>query len=383
MPQEKSAAFTQIFAYEKKGNSAVIRRCFSRDTKVVIPEQIEGIPVTEIGAYAFSAHLDETALKQEIEQGTVKITTSVLEERGMLPEAVQGMQLEKLVIPRSVVRVGRYCFYNCDHLKSLSFGNALKDWGSGVFTGCHHIQEINLAVMGEENSMLKDILDEIREELCVNYILCAQTKQRDGAQEAGYQNDLGVQQSAALEGLYRNDLGLQQSDDPEAPYREKPAARLMFPEFYEEGVENTPARILETRVHGTGILYRNCFQGRKIDFHQYDNAFSSAQVQESKEFLLRLVLYRLMAPYQLSEPARERYLQFLTAHLEDYARFLAAGRDLEGIRWISGALKDGSVFFDALTEYAGRSQYAEALGFVMEQRRKQKLPVKKRQRFEL
>lgn len=355
MPQEKSAAFTQIFAYEKKGNSAVIRRCFSRDTKVVIPERIEGIPVTEIGAYAFSAHLDEAALKKEIELGTVKMTTSVLEERGRIPEAVQGMQLENLVIPRSVVRVGRYCFYNCDHLRSLSFGNDLKDWGSGVFTGCHHIQQMNLAVMGEENSMLKDILDEIREELCVNYILCAQNKQEDAQQNA----------------------------DPEAPYREKPAARLMFPEFYEEGVENTPARILETRVHGTGILYRNCFQGRKIDFRQYDHAFSSAQAQESTEFLLRLVLYRLMAPYQLTEQAKEKYLQFLTAHLTEYARFLTEQRDLDSIRWISQTLEDGSEFFDALTESAGRSQYAEALGYVMEQRRKQKLPVKKRQRFEL
>ena len=43
MLQEQGAEFTQTFAYEKKGNSAVIRRCFSRDTKAVIPEEIDGL----------------------------------------------------------------------------------------------------------------------------------------------------------------------------------------------------------------------------------------------------------------------------------------------------------------------------------------------------
>ena len=54
---------TQSFAYELKGNSAVILRCFSRDTKAEIPEMLEGHPVTEVGAYAFSAHMDEAAFK--------------------------------------------------------------------------------------------------------------------------------------------------------------------------------------------------------------------------------------------------------------------------------------------------------------------------------
>ena len=38
----------QAFAYERKGNSAVIRRCFSRDTKAAVPGMIDGLPVTEL-----------------------------------------------------------------------------------------------------------------------------------------------------------------------------------------------------------------------------------------------------------------------------------------------------------------------------------------------
>ena len=62
--QEQGAEFTQTFAYEKKGKRPVIRRVFHVDTKAVIPEEIDGLPVTEIGAYAFSAHLDEAVFQR-------------------------------------------------------------------------------------------------------------------------------------------------------------------------------------------------------------------------------------------------------------------------------------------------------------------------------
>ena len=41
-------------------------------------------------------------------------------------------------------------------------------------------------------------------------------------------------------------------------------AKLIFPEHYEEAVENTPARIVETHYHGSGGDYRQCFYGQGI-----------------------------------------------------------------------------------------------------------------------
>ena len=361
MLQEQGAEFTQTFAYEKKGNSAVIRRCFSRDTKAVIPEEIDGLPVTEIGAYAFSAHLDEAVFQKELAEGKIRISRSVFGEKNL---PVLDAKLEEVVFPLSVVRVGRYCFYNCDYLKKLSFGDGLKDWGSGVFTGCHHIRSICMAVSGDGSSMLKDMLDEIREELCVDYI------------------ELKNQ-------------GADRTTDPERPYRAPVTARLMFPEFYEEGVENTPARILETHVHGSGILYRNCFQGRKIDFYQYDNAFPHAMAQESGEFVLQLALWRLRYPKELSGRAREGYLDFLKNHVREYAEFLVKSRQIEEIRLVCRTLEEEKneletaggmaldCFLEALTEWAGKKQYAEALSFVMDYRHAHHAPVKKRARLEL
>ena len=370
MLQKQGTELTQTFAYEKKGNSAVIRRCFSRDSKAVIPEAIDGLPVTEIGAYAFSAHLDETAFQKELAEGKIRISSAVFAEEHLT--VLDGAKLEEIVFPLSVVRVGRYCFYNCDHLKKLSFGDGMKDWGSGVFTGCHHIRSIRMAVSGDGSSMLKDMLDEIREELCVDYI------------------ELQDQNVAA---------------NPERPYCAPVTARLMFPEFYEEGVENTPARILETHVHGSGILYRNCFQGRKIDFYQYDNAFPHAEAQESEEFVMQLALWRLRYPKGLNERSRERYLVFLERHVREYAEFLVKRRQIEEIRWICRVLEDEksqekwkdihgtqqeeraqtalASFLEALTEWAGKKQYAEALSFVMDYRHVHHAPVKKRLRLEL
>ena len=48
---------------------------------------------------------------------------------------------------------------------------------------------------------------------------------------------------------------------------------LTFPEYYEESVENTPARITETHVHGCGHRYRYCFENTQLLFREYDSLF--------------------------------------------------------------------------------------------------------------
>lgn len=341
----KEAELTQAFLYERRGNSAVIWRCFSRDTKAVVPEEIGGLRVEQVAPYAFSAHGDEAELWKKYSSHALHLSSSLLfedqEDIRKLP-VLCGNQLEEIVLPPTVTGVGRYCFYNCANLRRLSFTGRLADWGSGVFTGCHRVEKIRLSVGPEGTSFLKDVLDEVREELMVEYVELA--KDQDPA----------------------------------------PAARLMFPEFYEEGVENTPARILETHVHGSGILYRNCFQSRRLDFRQYDVLFPHAKAQESEEFLIRMVLGRLLFPYQLIPAAREQYETYAREHQREFARYLTAKQDAEGIRWMLELLGDkGEVFASQVTEQAGHRKYAEALSLVMEYRRRQGGRAGKRRRLEL
>ena len=42
------------FAYEIKNGCAVVRRCYDFGKEAEIPSEIDGYPVTELGAYAFS-----------------------------------------------------------------------------------------------------------------------------------------------------------------------------------------------------------------------------------------------------------------------------------------------------------------------------------------
>lgn len=150
----------QSFAYERKGDSAVIWRCFSHDTKAYIPERIEGCPVTGIVPYAFSSHMDEKELQNGIRSGKIRLYVPEAlrrnEVRGAEPDAfLCGDALEEIVLPENTRSVGRYCFYDCHRLRRIVFCGALTDWGQGVFTRCHHVHELCVYTDEDGKSSLK------------------------------------------------------------------------------------------------------------------------------------------------------------------------------------------------------------------------------------
>ena len=116
--------------------------------------------------------------------------------------------------------------------------------------GCSGLRELDIQLMGGPRSCFKEVLSELRQTLTVS---C-----RDS--------------SGAL------------------------AARLIFPEFFEESVENTPARITMREMHGCGHMYRYCFEGPEFSFGEYDRLFPHVQVQEKPELVTRLAVYRLYWP---------------------------------------------------------------------------------------
>ncbi|MCD8337168.1 MAG: leucine-rich repeat domain-containing protein [Lachnospiraceae bacterium] len=348
---------SQLFAYEKKGDSAVILRCFSHDGNVRIPEKIDGLPVRELAPYAFSSHMDERELTDAFHRGDLRIASPepvTMQRSGdnwkldNLP-AVSGERLESVILPQTMGRVGRYCFYDCARLKRLEFPGALYDWGSGAFSGCHRIETLCVYVKPDGASGLKQVLDELPESLDVEFC----TEDADG-------------------------LG-----------QKRMYARLAFPEFYEEGVENTPARILETHVHGTGILYRNCFQGKKFDFAQYDVLFPHAQAQEEMSLLIRLVLGRLRVPYHMEQRARKAYETFIRENAFPFGRYFLDSKDEEGLRWFLEQMvsvmpdDEKAALADRLSEYAARRKDAQAIGRLMDFRREMLPDSRRRKRLDL
>ena len=88
------------FAYEIKNGCAVVRRCYDFGNEAEIPSEIDGHPVTELGAYAFSAHMDREQFWHELGNRTVKIWNPETGEQEVSePDAetvpgLQGMQVE-------------------------------------------------------------------------------------------------------------------------------------------------------------------------------------------------------------------------------------------------------------------------------------------------
>ncbi|MCI5650080.1 MAG: leucine-rich repeat protein [Fusicatenibacter sp.] len=331
---------SQSFLYEIRRDHVIIWRCFSGDVCAVVPKEIEGYPVKELAPYAFSEHQDPADRKNKIRSEGVLGNT---EELPMLC----GGRLEEIILPETLERVGRYCFYNCENLKRISFCGGIRDWGSGTFTGCHRIHSLEVRMDEEGKSTWKDVLSEIREELDVDYF-CG------GGENTKY-------------------------------------AKLVFPEFFEEGVENTPARILETHVHGSGLYYRNCFVQRVFQFGEYDSRFDYAAADESRELLLRMAIGRLRYPYQLSEKAKRTYGGYLCRERSAAAKEILRLGDPEALLWFLEYLQaekeeltdaDKQALLDEMKADASRCQNPWAISRLMDFEHKNR-PKKEYDPFEL
>ena len=233
-----------------------------------------------------------------------------------------GKRCQIIRIPSGVRKIGRYGFYNCRDLEQIWFSSDFTDLGSGAFTGCHRIRSLEVQ-MNSEQSGLKEILSEVGEALKVH--------------------------------LYG-----------------KVEAMLWFPEYYEEGVENTPARILMTEIHGSGLYYRNCFQGKVFSFLEYDKRFEMARAQEAPDFLREMVYGRLHWPADLTDQAKVQYEQYLKEHMEQIASDFIRQKRGEELEWLlntyplTAGQKD---LFSRLVGLADTVKSPEILSMLMEYQR--------------
>ena len=231
----------------------MITEYYGNDSYVVLPDEIEGEPVTILGDYAFSRNLS----------------------------------VEEIWMPLELKEVGRYAFYRCRNLRKLVLGNRLLDMGGGALTGCH-LEEVEIYLQDGKKSCLKSIVEEMRYQMRI-YLHAP-----EGGQEA----------------------------------------KLLFPEHYEEAVENTPARILETHHHGAGGYYRQCFYDRELDYRKYDEMFYHTVAEDTEETAVELALNRLRFPAELSDKNRQGYEEYLKKHMTAVAKWTVKQEEVEGIRFL-------------------------------------------------
>lgn len=224
--------------YTLMKNGVRVDRVAEPGTAVTIPDEVDGMAVTELGSYVLA-----------------------------------GSEVEELHLPPALEKIGAYAFYNCERLKWISCYSRIRDLGTGMFAGGKGAEFLDFYQFDGEKSYLKDMLAELHQTLRVRI---------HGTQEA----------------------------------------RLIFPEYFEESVENTPARILVIQTHGCGHRYRYCFNNREFQYRDYDELFPHIQVQESEALVTELALGRILYPCGLTGDNRLMYQAYVQEHWEMAGRLI-------------------------------------------------------------
>lgn len=318
--------------YRIQNNEIEIVRCFGNDPKIVLPGCIEGKHVHSVAAYAFS----DRKGKEETDVLEFETADHFLvkgEER-----LFAGAGPEELVLPDTVWKIGNYAFYGCKNLERFSFSGSLTQLGSGAFTGCGKLRRLDVYMDQGGKSCVKEILGELWQRIDVTFL-----------------------------------------------YETGARAQFVFPEHYEEAVENTPARILFTQHHGTGNHYRQCFYNKELDCRKYDELFPLAVAQDGVELLSDLAFCRLESGYELTVRSREMYEAYVRENLSQIVQYLLEHEKITWVELLSKRKLWSRTALDEAVEQAAALGKAEVVAYLMNERYKwsPEKTQKKRKRFEL
>lgn len=126
------------FTYENKNGNIVITGYYGTDTELVIPSEINGIPVTEIGRDAFR----DTFSHSFSDFTSVKIPDSVVYIRGWAFCSCE--YLESLTIPESVRYIESGAFSYCTSLRSVTIENGADSIHRFAFKGCTSLTSVSI-----------------------------------------------------------------------------------------------------------------------------------------------------------------------------------------------------------------------------------------------
>lgn len=319
--------------YREKSGGIEILRCFGMGGRVEIPGMIEDKLVISAAPYAFSSHMNE---KEELKNAGLWEVSDGL-GFGREEHVLAGNDVEEIVFPDTLKEIGRYIFYGCGNLRKLEFSDSLMQIGCGAFTGCHALEKLTVHMRQGKKSGVKEMLGEMWQRIDVNFLY-------------EYEED----------GIEKSDIMHRRENKSEA--------RLVFPEHYDEAVENTPARILYTEYHGSGSNYRQCFYDRELNYQEYDRLFEMAVAMDKLEVLVDMSFGRLEFPYGLTGNARENYREYIRKNLEDIAEYLVKQEDMHRLEMISSQKLWTLEGIDSALDCASKRKETEVSAFLMNER---------------
>lgn len=354
-----------IIDYIDKSTYVILLRVYTESDTIQIPEQIDGKPVRELADHAFadepSVLYAESEKRRAVRSGdcwtfqsagagasaasthfsgerterpdaSVNAAVQNSERLSTLPPSLCGRRLRAVILPDALAAIGNYAFYGCDNLKTVSFPASIRRIGSGLFNSCPALSVLVFrqavsAAPPATPALLQEVLRTVNHEVEVRL------------------------------------------QDPSG----QDAVRLLFPEYYEEPKENTPARIIEIIWHGTGYQYRQCFLQRKLQYSQYDSLLPAADAQEMPQTLVRLCLDRLITPAELSRVHLESYVSCLRKQPDALWTFLLADQETDLTDWLRVLERSGYFTeerLDQMIDQASSAGRADASVYLMDLRRR-------------
>lgn len=152
---------TSDYQYTEADGGITIDKYVGGETSVVIPEEIDGKPVTGIGRFCFSGQkeLTDVTLPESIERISIYAfedcaSLTQIELPAGLKEIAAGAfrnsGLTSIVLPEGVTAVREQAFYGCAALESAALPESLTIIEDGAFAGCSSLAAIEFPdVMAE------------------------------------------------------------------------------------------------------------------------------------------------------------------------------------------------------------------------------------------
>ena len=122
-----------IVRYQTSETGATVCKAIDVSGCVVIPESVEGLPVTDVGSSAFAdcERLEEIVLPSSV----TNIGKSAFSD---------CIALTNVVFSQSLVEIGQDAFWNCRSIHAVSFPHSLRKLGFGAFCGCNTLRTIRV-----------------------------------------------------------------------------------------------------------------------------------------------------------------------------------------------------------------------------------------------
>lgn len=301
------------FLWEKnREGEAVLHRIYGKEPVVEVPEEIEGCPVTALGAYCFS----DRGSKPEGMQDTGALSGEAQETIRMTE--LTGSFIEKVILPDTLKRIDNAAFFNCRKLNCIEIGNEELTIGSDVFNNCTSLTKTVVRGSAAEKSSVKQILDRI---------------------------------SWGIEVSFED-------------------AVIFYPEYYESYDTIAPAHIFGLSIEGEGFRARQCFRGEVADLPAYDNIFGKACAEEGIEVLAVMALDRLMTPLHLGAEKKKAYEDYITKNPGEILTCFVRKKELDRLEFICKNRYTGKEALDQALALAVSNDWSEGAASLMEWSRK-------------